>query len=376
MVRIQNTTHKKFFRTSIIFVCVSLLLFFLSTSFAYANPLDVIASGINSMVYTISAGIGGYIAGLGGVLLDMSTDQMVLRMGYWFTKGGIGAVVTSIWTMIRDLFNILFIFSLVYIGLRTILYSDDSGTKKMLGMLIAAALLINFSLYIAKVVVDVSNFTAVQVYETATKGISVEDDTTGYQIIGTFITGDSSISGAYMQVLNISSWFGKHNSLASSGNIFVYSIFMMLFLGFLGFVFAYGALMLVTRFIAIIFYLMFSPLMFLGWVLPQFQSISTKWWKGFIAWCFYAPVYIFMLYVGLYALQQMQGTFPGNFVDGFTEDGGFSVSTMQVFLFYIIGVGFLIGAMRVASIMSQGGAAVGMGAADKLTRRVTTGMGS
>jgi hypothetical protein len=368
MAGIQHILQKKFFVRSVILLCATIVFFFLSTSFAYAqNP---VANGINTLVFNMSASIGGFIAGLGGVLLDISTDQMVLRMGYWFTAGGIGAVVTSIWTMIRDLFNILFIFSLVYIGLRTILYSDDSGTKKMLGMLIAAALLINFSLYIAKVVVDVSNFTAIQVYETATKGITTEAEEEGYSIGRTFITGDSSIAGAYMEVLNISSWFDDQDDVSTGLNTIAYSVFMMLFLGFLGFVFAYGAIMLVWRFLAIIFYLMFSPLMFLGWVLPQFQSISTKWWKGFIAWSFYAPVYIFMLYVGLYALEQMKSTFTGSFSDSFQEGAGFSVSTIQVFLFYMIGVGFLIGAMRVADAMSQGGAAVGMGAADKISRKI------
>jgi len=373
MEGIKTITSATRLQKLLIFGCVSCIAFLLSASISYAGAGDAIASGINSAIFTTSITIGGFIVGLGGVLLDISLDQMVLEMGSWFRDGGIGGVVNDIWTMIRDLFNIVFIFSLVYIGLRIIYDSDDSRTKRTLGLLIAAALLINFSLYIAKVVVDVSNFTAVEIYSSASGGIAGEfgvntKDSDGNLIQG-FTTSKNSISGAYMQVLNISSWFKE--DVGDRPNAFAYSVFLLLFLGYLGLVFAYGALMLVARFIAIVFYLMFSPFMFLGWVLPQFQSYSTKWWQGFLAYCFFAPVYIFMLYIGLYALQQMKSSFGGSFSAGFVEGGGFTTGTLQVFLFYAIGTGFLYGAMKVASMLSSGGAAMGMGAADKMSRAVT-----
>lgn len=347
-----------------IFLCALVLFFFLSTSFAFA------LSGAEKWIFGIGLGIGGFFTGLGGLLFDQAVIRLVLQMGDLFVNKGLGSVITSIWTMVRDLFNILFIFSLVYIGLRIIYDSDDSRTKKMLGMLIAAALLVNFSLYIAKVVVDVSNFTAVQIYSTATGGISGT-----FQITDYFGLNQGSISGAYMEVLRVPTWFNA--DAGSLGNVFVYSVMMMLFLMFLGFVLAYGALMITVRFIAIIFYLMFSPFMFLGWILPQFQSYATKWWKGFLGYSFFAPVYIFMLYIGLYSLQQIKTGFGENasFGNAF-EKGTDPVDTFSIFLLFAIGTGFLIGATKVASVMSNGGAAIGMGAADKVSKRFTTTLGA
>lgn len=374
MVSIFNTTQKKVSYKTLLFLGTILSLFLLSTSFTYAIGPD-----IKQFFFETCISIGGFFAGLGGILFDIAIRSVVLEMGNWFVHEGIGAVVTSIWTMIRDLFNILFIFSLVYIGLRTILDSDDSRTKKMLGMLIAAALLINFSLYIAKVVVDVSNFTAIEIHKTATKGISgsygiINKNSDGTDA-GGFTTADKSIAGAYMDVLNISTWIQDNNG--DGPNVVVYSLFAMFFLMFLGFVLLYGGIMLIARFIAIIFYLIFSPFMFLGWVLPQFQSYATKWWKGFLGYSFFAPVYIFMLYIGLYALQQIQNGLVGeaNYSRAF-GDGGFSVSNFDVFLMYAIGVGFLIGATKVASAMSNGGAAIGMNMADKFSQKFTTGIGA
>ena len=359
MAGIQHILQKKFFVRSVILLCATVVFFFLSTSFAYADRAE-------DWIHSIGIGVGGFFAGFGGTLFDNAINILVLGMGDLFVNKGLGGVIGDIWTMIRDLFNILFIFSLVYIGLRTILDSDDSRTKKMLGMLIAAALLINFSLYIAKVVVDVSNFTAVQIYKTTTGGLSGE-----YLIKGEFVTAEASISGAYMQVLNVSSWFSTE--AASVGNVFVYSIMAMLFLMFLGFVLAYGALMIAARFIAIIFYLMFSPFMFLGWILPQFQPYATKWWKGFLGYSFFAPVYIFMLYIGLYSLQQIKSGFGEDATFGAAFGGDVqTVDTFAIFLFFAIGTGFLIGATKVAGMMSQGGAAIGMGAMDKLSKRFTT----
>lgn len=365
MAGIQHILQKKFFVRSVILLCATIAFFFLSTSFAHAGPKD--------WIHDIGIGVGGFFAGFGGLLFDKAINLLVLGMGDLFVNQGLGSVITDIWTMIRDLFNILFIFTLVYIGLRTIFDSDDSHTKKMLGMLIAAALLINFSLYIAKVVVDISNFTAVQIYQTTTGGLSGE-----YLIEGEFVTAQASISGAYMQVLNVSTWFSTNPQEWDFGDVFVYSVMAMIFLMFLGFVLAYGALMITARFIAIIFYLMFSPFMFLGWILPQFKPFATKWWKGFLGYSFFAPVYIFMLYIGLYALQQIKSGFgeDATFGAAFGGGGQQTVNTFSIFLLFAIGTGFLIGATKVAGVMSQGGAALGMGFADNASKKLTTGLGA
>ncbi len=374
MTVLQYIKSKKHSILLVVFIGV---FFLLQTFFVFAasdsTQAIVTDNKSESFILKIGLGIGGFVSGIGGLMLDLAIEKLVLQMGDFFVNQGLGAVVNSIWTVIRDLLNILFIFSLVYIGLRTIWDSDDSKTKSLLGHLIIAALLINFSLYFAKVVVDVANFTAVQVHSAAVSGITGTYGIKNSSFLN-YVTGEKSLSGAYMQVLDTSSWF---NGIGDIEGVILYAIMAMFFLMFLGFVLAYGAIMLTWRFIAIVFYLMFSPFMFLGWILPQFQSYSTKWWKGFIGYSFYAPIYIFMLYVGLYSLQQIKNDIGinGGFSNIFGASGTEVVSGMGIFIFFALGVGFLIGAMKVAGIVSQGGAAIGMGAADKFARKWTTGMG-
>ena len=65
--------------------------------------------------------------------------------------------ITDGWTLMRDLANIFFILILLYIAIRTILGIGESENKKMIGTLIIVALLINFSMFFTKIIIDVSN---------------------------------------------------------------------------------------------------------------------------------------------------------------------------------------------------------------------------
>ena len=163
----------------------------------------------------------------------------------------------------RDIFNILFIFSLIYIGLRTILDSEDSGTRKALGKLIIAALLINFSLFITKTIVDFANIAAFQIHE-------VVDIQAEYGI-GSFgsLTG-KSIAGAYLDQMRLGTF--AENGLVeriqgqAGGHVkvIVFGFLMMIMMIIAGVIFAAGALILVKRFILLIIFMIFSPMMFLG----------------------------------------------------------------------------------------------------------------
>jgi len=334
-------------------------------------------SATESFIYNTTVSIGGWFVSWGGSLFDLAVTKVVLEMGCWFVadggagcegvaaKGAIGGVVNELWVVIRDLFNIAFIFSLVYIGLRTILNSEDSGTQKALGMLIAAALLINFSLYITKVIVDISNYTAVSIHSVSTQGISniyslkvsrVGDDG-GSETIVDNVTGKDSLSGAFMETLRISSFFEDQIGL---GQVVLFSVIALFFLVILGIVFVYGAFMLVMRFIALIIFMIFSPVMFLGWILPHFKTYSTQWWSKFISYAFFAPAYIFMLYLALYTLTQLKDSFKGNYSSAVTNGG--SVESFSVFLFYAIGIGFLVAAVKVADLMGIHGSQAAMAA--------------
>ena len=68
------------------------------------------------------------------------------------------------WTTIRDLINLFFIFILLYAAISTILQYGNFQLKNVLAKIIIAALLINFSLMIGKMVIDASHILAWEFY--------------------------------------------------------------------------------------------------------------------------------------------------------------------------------------------------------------------
>ena len=72
------------------------------------------------------------------------------------------------WKSTRDLANMFFIFILLFIAIATILQLSSYGAKALLAKLIIFALLINFSLFITRVIIDSGNITAMFFYDAIT----------------------------------------------------------------------------------------------------------------------------------------------------------------------------------------------------------------
>ncbi len=312
--------------------------------------------------------IGGWVAGLGGNTFELSFTNFALKMGCYFvasgegcsgagllvTNGSVGGVVNVLWEVIRDLVNIAIIFSLVYIGFMLIVNGDDSGAKKALGGIIMAALLVNFSLYIAKVVVDLSNFATVEIYEAMSTagngGFGVTGENSDGDLLLDSQRNGSNLASHFMTVLRISTMYSTN---PDDGNSLSFAILAMFFLVFLGAIFLYGAIMMMARFIAIIVLLIFSPVMFLGLVLPNFKGISSDWRKKFVGYCLFAPAFTFMIYISLYTLIQMAPS-TGGYGEAFNADGADAAAAMPIYLYFFVGAGLLFMSTKVAGTVASG----------------------
>ncbi len=94
-----------------------------------------------------------WFAGLFGMLFDFF-------LGYSLNDASYRAdFAVRGWQLVRDISNIFFIIILVYTGLMTV-FSNKSNMKQVLPNLILNALLINFSLFATRVIIDISNVTA------------------------------------------------------------------------------------------------------------------------------------------------------------------------------------------------------------------------
>lgn len=357
MTTLLTPIRKKQLVSFLLILTMVCFLFFASAEFSYAslNPLTLLKSSILRLVWFFTVAFPAFLTFITGTLLNVTIFYFVVDMGNQVNvHTGVGYAINSLWRVIRDTMNILFIFGLIYIGIKTILNSEDSGTRKALIHLIGAALLINFSLFIAKAVIDFSNVIAAVIFAMFSQTSEVD--------LGNL--GVYGVSGAFMQSLGILSMLGTSNNFEFENiNLMagiVYSLMTMLFLLITTVVFAAGAFMLTARFIALVIYMIFSPIMFLGWVLPSFASYSTNWWDGFFKKAFFAPAYLFMLYLSYITLERFSVGIGTRADLGEIMNTGLTGGIAPTVLMFVFAAGMLIASIIVAQKMSIAGAGTTM----------------
>jgi len=341
-----------------------------------AVPLvNPILTGSNSAIFQFLndfvVGVIGSLAAFAGLIFDWFIYNFIIEFGRHYQETSFGAVIDSTWSTVRDIFNLTFIFGLVYIGFQIILGINDSQAKRTIGWLILAALLVNFSLFITKFVVDFSNIAAVEIYNLfeSVNGSGL-GGATGNQI-------EVSISQAFINSLGMSSLFDALPGGAQLLYIFCLFITFLVLI----YVFLAGAILIAIRFGALCLYLVFSPIMFIGWVFPGMAQYSKDYWHKFLGQAFFAPAFLFMLYLSFKVtdafsdntlrgtadnLQQLNGISPDN-VD--TVTSGF----LLVFPFFITTIVFLVASMIVAKKMGAAGASGAISVGNSL-RKSAQGM--
>ncbi len=205
--------------------------------------------------------------------------------------------VTDGWRIMRDLANILFIFILVYVAITTIFGADN---KKLIAMVILVAIIINFSLFLCKIIIDVGNITSRFFYNT----ISVKNTQTGADITGS--DGKKSISYGFAAVFNPLKLFAgltPQTSISTAGGVVqtgledanTYAQYFTLFsvIGAVvnlvaAYVFFSLAWLFIARTAGIWLAIIFSPIAFLSLALPDSWKSklpgTTKKYASFGSW--------------------------------------------------------------------------------------------
>jgi len=224
-----------------------------------------------------------------GVLLDGSI-RAALDTG-WFKS------ITAIdagWMIIRDLVNMGFIFIMLYIAISTILQLSSYNIKSMLVKLIIAAVFINFSLFITRVVMDAGNIVALNFYNAITNN---QQTTSSKQIIT--LSKLESAYGVTGQDTDpkINYLTGIEVVKELSGSALLANQILRLFVMCVAiYVFFKASFLFIARILGFIFLMLFSPIGFIGAVFPGASGAATKWRKTLIDQTLVAPVFIILIY--------------------------------------------------------------------------------
>jgi hypothetical protein len=230
--------------------------------------LQFIIVPILSTLFTLSAN-----------LLDMTTGFTL--SSNLIKSSGVSLGITTTWSLIRNICNITFIFILLWTAIQTIIGIAGVNTKKMIASVIIAALLINFSLFVTRILIDAGNILAVSLYNAL--GV-----------------GTGGLGSLIMQKLGLVSFWGTKDTGAVETFSVAFGVIswlqvITLLTGFI--VFMYAALLMAVRTVVLIFLMALSPIGFMGDVLPQIAEYSKIWWKTLYGQIIIAP--IFLLFVSL-----------------------------------------------------------------------------
>ncbi|MFN3693250.1 MAG: hypothetical protein ACK4SL_04130 [Candidatus Paceibacteria bacterium] len=310
--------------------------------------------------HCIATAFFGTFVAIAGYAFDWSIQLFITQFGQMYLTYGVGAVVEGTWGTVRDIFNLTFIFGLVYIGFQIILGVNESSAKRTIPLLIVAALLVNFSLFIVKFVVDFANLAALQIYNlfSAANTLNAGGGQASPGTIVDILGGDTpSIALAFINTIGVTSLL-SHNPSAgvADGVPLFYTFGMIVVFLVLIYVFFAAAILITIRFAALTFYMIFSPIMFLGWVFPGMKSYSDKFWSGLFGQAFFAPALLFMLYI---TYQLSAGLAGPNRVDGRVfENQANALGFAQFIPYLVLIVVFLMASLIVAKKMANQGASM------------------
>lgn len=339
-----------------------------------------LAVGTYYLIYMPASFILGAIGNFFDIILLLSISRELINQEF----------IKTVWENVRDLANMAFIFILLWVAIATILRIKGNAAKDLLSKLIIVALLINFSLFITRVIVDAGNmfsmffYNGFEVHETQ----NVKDGEkliSGNSVLqGTFIEqwigeGDvKGVSGAFLHYTSINEMISLESDLveAKGGtwwklwtdqetppatqhfNLIIYFLLSASLMIVLAWILFTTSFLFLTR-VAILWLLMaVSPLAFVGMILPQSAAYVRKnFWGELVSKSFCITVFLFLLW---FTLQFLEGA---NTWENFGNNKDFFETFIIVLLKFTVLTAILFYAKNITKKMcdSIGGVSLDIG---------------
>jgi len=283
------------------------------------------------------------------------------------------------WEVVRNISNILFVFALLYIGISFVIGTNvgNANPKKLLIYVVIIALIINFSLFITRVVVDAGNILARTLYS--------QIDLVGRNATETELEGPDGVKPLGFMLISLANpqqlmaaqsqesvSVGGTGGAGQAANFFIMiTIGSIIFNLFLIYLFVTMAFFFLGRIVGIYYAMIFSPIAFASLTIPKGSNINfigfNSWFKNLLGASFMAPLYLFFVYLTVKFLEIGIPINPN-------VSGGHPVAQrfMSVLIPFALSIAFLIVGKDVAKKMAG---EIGGRVASIATKAVTTAAG-
>lgn len=280
----------------------------LTPCFSFTTGLSI--GGCLARFTYFLAYISAWLVSITGQILDYFIAYSIDTASY---KGTNNEFIEKGWSIVRDIANIGFIFTLLYIAIKHILQLSGD-TKKLIKSLIIAALLINFSLFFTKIIIDAGNILTRAFYNNIEIVNENQEEGVDYKSISQGVA-----SQVQPQRLMSSSLFQVKRT-SNGESQYMDNGWAILILGLLTFINVTLALSFLTTFllfaarvIGLWFMMIFSPIAFLSLALPGTGSFLGQFgWGQWIAntlkLSFMAPIFMFFMFLLVMFLQIVFGS--------------------------------------------------------------------
>lgn len=327
--------------------------------------------------YCVIDAVGSAIIGISTLLLGMAGvffNLVVVKTVFGFSTliGNSPGLLTA-WGILRDLGNMLLLFGFIFIGIATILDLQTYSAKKALPRLLIFAILMNFSLFAAEAVIDVSNVLSSALYAQANSDPCVGGSSDTIEVSDSAKDLESCIlniglAGAMMEASGLSTMFQLGNDYTAP-TISIY-VGLSLFAVIGAVVFFAAGIMLVVRALILTLLMITAPIGFAAMALPPMQKFGEEWWNKLIHQAFLAPILILLILVSLKVSESFAGGNENGLAGALSQPNS---SAMGVILVFSLVIGLLIASLIAAKKFGGMGADFVVASSSKLAGNIAFG---
>ncbi|HPI24666.1 MAG TPA: hypothetical protein PL159_01795, partial [Candidatus Paceibacterota bacterium] len=306
--------------------------------------------GINPMIclLNIAAAVATIILKLFGVLLwlassifDLSIYISIISFKSLIASPGVDAA----WRIMRDLANLSFIFILFYIAISVIFdISVGSNGKKLIVDVIIIALLVNFSGFLVRVVVDASNVVAYEFYSRMSYDPQANDGWVLDKVNANIGTALVSKLGLMYHVVPVENADDPNEvTITRLGylQIVIGALGGILIILMASFVLLVASIMFILRTVTLLFVYVFSPVGLTLRLIPMFKNSHKLWLDTLIKQSFYAPAFL----IPLFAVFKILGT---QGLSTLAQDAGIGTGLLKITSIQIIVMALIVSCIFIA----------------------------
>lgn len=330
-------------RKKLLFLVLPVLFFAFTSEVAHAGVLGWLAENTVGLAFkALLYGVFEFV----GLFTSIAITLFAYVVDPQYISGDSGLLnlqaVYDMWKFVRDFINIFFILGLLFIAFAFVFQIDSYSNSKSIIKLVIAALLVNFSFPIARLIIDLANVPMYFFLQ-----MIVGDNG------GTAVALSSSLSASNLDKILLPESLRNTDVstiLAAIVFLFIFNITI--------FVFAFQFLI---RLIALIILVILSPIGFVAGGIPGLKKYGSQWWDNFLKYCFFGPAAIFMLLLAtnfFAAISNTSSSSPYGGVSQLASSTSADPGMIASMVLFFIPITMLWFAMGISSKFSVAGASV------------------